>query len=97
MAFGDSDLPAFFADMGESVVINGQTIKAFVDTPESPWEHGSLGSMVEGCVKVTAAGTAFTALPTAGMAATVRGASYTVKSRNLVGDGRIIEIELKVA
>jgi len=95
MAFGDSDLPAFFGDMGEPAIINGQSVKVFVDTPAMPWEHGSMGSMEEACIMLTAPVTAFTSLPVAGQAVTVRGSSYTVKSRKLPGDGRIVEIELK--
>lgn len=95
MAFGDSDLPAFFADFGESAVINGQTMLVFVDTPMTPWEHSGVGSMEEATFKITAPVTAFSALPVAGQAVTVRGVNWTIKSRNLPGDGRIVELELK--
>jgi len=96
MAFGDSDLPAFFAVMGESAVINGQAVTVFVDTPAQPWEH-ALGSIEQACVKLTAPITAFASLPVPGQAVTVRGTNYTVKSRMLPGDGRIVELELKTA
>ena len=95
MAFGDSDLPAFFADMGEPAVINGQSVTVFVDSPAMPWEARALGSIEQGCVTLTAPVTAFAALPVAGQAVTVRGSSFTVKSRKMPGDGRIVEIELK--
>jgi hypothetical protein len=96
MAFGDSDLPAFFAVMGEPAVVNGQSVTVFVDMCESPWVHGSgPGSMSEAVVKITAPITAFASLPVAGQAVTVRGGNYTVKNRTMPGDGRIVELELK--
>jgi hypothetical protein len=95
MAFGDSDLPAFFAVQGETAVISGQSVQVFVDTPASPWMHGNLGSMEESSICITAPVTAFGALPVIGSSVTVRGGSYTIKSRKLPGDGRIVEFELK--
>ena len=83
MAFGDSDLPAFFADMGEPAVINGQSVTVFVDTPAMPWEARALGSIEQGFVTLTAPVTAFAALPVAGQAVTFHSSSFTVKSRKM--------------
>lgn len=96
MAFGDQDLPIFFANMGEPAVINGQSFKVLVDVSEMPWEHGNgPGSMSESVVKITAPCTAFSSLPMAGSSVTVRGTDYVVSRRMLPGDGRIVELELK--
>ena len=95
MAFGDQDLPVFFADMGEPAVINGQNVSVLVDDSEMPWEAGSFGSMGDSVLKLTAPITAFTSVPVAGVSVTIRGANYTVSRRTLPGDGRIVELELK--
>ena len=97
MAFGDGDLPAFFADMGETAIVNGQTVTVFVDASSMPWEHGGIGSMEESIVKITGPVTAFNALPVPGQAVTMRGSNWTISRRSLPGDGRVVELELKAA
>ena len=95
MAFGDSDLSVFFADMGETAIWNGQTLKCFVDETSMPWQGGGFGSMEETVMRVTAPITSFASLPVPGQAFTVRGSSWTISRRSRPGDGQIVELELK--
>lgn len=96
MAFGDSDLPIFFADFGVSVVFQGQTVNGNLDSPSEGFAFGSGPSTMEEqryCVSVPY--NAFTTIPKAKDAITVNGVSYTVKARHYSQDGSVMSLELQ--
>lgn len=97
MAFGDSDLPAMFADMGEPVTYAGRTFNGFFDTGSNLFEHGGMGSLEEQSLKITAPLASFGATPMPGQSITARGVTYKIQSRRFLEDGSVIELSLQVA
>lgn len=97
MSLGDSDLPVFFADFGIPVVFNGFTTNGIFESPSELENLASNGGSFEQQERVVLiASTAFVVPPKARDALTVDGTSYTVKSREYIGDGKTIRYRLKV-
>lgn len=96
MAFGDSDLPIFFADFGVSVIFGSETTNGIFETPSELENLASNGGSFEQQERVIlVASTAFTTPPKPKDSVTVDGTSFTVKSREYIGDGKTIRFRLK--
>jgi hypothetical protein len=94
MAFGDGDLPVFFADFGVPVVFQGQAATGLLDTPSSMFERGGPGGMESERYCLRLPFNAFTSMPYPGVSITVDGVAYKVKTRTKQEDGKIVEFEL---
>jgi hypothetical protein len=97
MAFGDSDLGAFFADMGVAVTFNGITVQGLLDQPmELQGLGGGFGGVDISLPELTLPYNAFSPMPVEGSSITVAGTQYTVAKVTAEADGSIVCFALKV-
>jgi hypothetical protein len=94
VAFGDSELPVFFSELGVPVVAGAQSTKAIFDAPGQDFDMHTLAPMsgVEYAITFT---TADLSLMFSGQGITVDGLPFEVTSVDPVGDGRISKAKLK--
>jgi hypothetical protein len=96
VAFGDSDLGVFFADMGIPVSFGGVTVLGNFDQPAMGINFGGGPSSVERQqFAVTVPLGSFSRLLRSGDTVTVDGATYKVKGRELSLDGSIVAYSLE--
>ena len=95
MAFGDSDLPIFLADMGEPATWNGITVTGIVDVRDD------LEPMADGSMQAAVASTSFTIKTSDwpgiddGATITLRGGSFVVYGTPLrLSDGAFKRLSL---
>lgn len=95
MAFGDADLPAFFADMGVPVTYGAVTVFGLVDAYDE--RDGSAQAMVDVADRitdVTVPADAFPVFPPRGALLTLNGAAYRVRDVVQQKDGGIAHLFL---
>lgn len=96
--FGASDLPAIFADWGDSVVFGGVTASGALDEPvEIVVADQGFGGIESSMPSVRIPFNAFDPMPEADDAITVNGTEYLVGKVTAIGDGAIVQIQLKAA
>ena len=92
-----SDLPFFFGDFGATLVYGNQApVAALFDDSSMPMSGlgGSISSMEKRQYKVQFPASALNPAPKPKDVVTVDGRAYTVKARDYMGDGRIMQLEL---
>lgn len=98
MAFGDSDLPAFFADMGVEVTFNGTTAMGLLDNPtEIKLAAQGFGGFETQMPAIRLPYNAFTPMPVERDEIDIDGLAYIVSEPAAEGDGKIICYSLKVS
>ncbi len=97
MAFGDSDLPAFFADMGVEVTFHGATAMGLLENPiQIKLADRGFGGFETQMPQVRLPHNAFTPMPAETDQISVDGVAYSVSEPSAEGDGKIICYSLKV-
>jgi hypothetical protein len=95
MAFGDSDLPTFFADFGVNLTFNGVTVKVIEDTYDS---RDSLSSSIVGVLdRVTLVQlpfNSFSPMPKRGDTVVLASTSMKVRDAIAEKDGGITQLFL---
>jgi hypothetical protein len=93
--FADTDLPAFFADMGVDFVFSGVTVKALED--DSQERDGAAAPFVDvehNVTRVEIPYNAFSPMPKRGSAVTLAGVAKKVRDMGKVRDGGIVDVYL---
>lgn len=95
---GVSDLPALFADWGDTAAFNGTTVACAFDEPmEIVVADAGFGGIesAQPCIRVPF--NAWNPMPEEDDAITVNGTNYTVAKRTALGDGAVMQLSLKAA
>jgi hypothetical protein len=95
MAFGDSDLPTFFADFGVDLVFNGVTVKALEDdSQERDGASAPFADVEHNVTRVEIPYNSFSPMPKRGQSVTLAGVSKKVRDTGKVRDGGIVDVYL---
>jgi hypothetical protein len=95
MAFGDSDLGIFFADMGVPVTFGANTANGIFDALGEDIVFGNANvSGVKYSVRLPF--NAFTVMPKVDDTLLIGGATYKIRNQNPIRDGKVFEYLLKV-
>lgn len=91
MAFGDTDIPYLFADMGVTVVMGAYSTKGFIDTADELVTEGGAPGAIGKMIAVTIKTGSLSGLAV-GSIITVDGTYYTVRERLQIDDGTLTRI-----
>lgn len=96
--FGAADLPAIFADWGDTVIFDGVSAAGAMDEPmDIVIADQGFGGIESSMPSVRVPFNAFDPMPEADDSITVNGVVYTVGKVTAIGDGAIVSIQLKAA
>ena len=91
--FGDSDVPALFADMGVPITVGGVAGLGLVDDADQILvQDVNRGQVVVLATTVTVQTSAFPTAKIGDVVAIVGGASFTIRERLRVGDGALTKL-----